>query len=109
LGTFVSATAKTVTASVTVTSAAGEIVYDVATFQKANDDRGSGANSKYNINSGAEIKGGGASTKPGAASVTMTGMDLQSRIGPSELFLLNRRLVNFTYFTLTPSFAVLYY
>ena len=72
LGTFASAESKTTTASVAVTSAAGEVVYDVVSFRNATITVGAGQTALYNINSGGEVDGGGASTKPGAASVTMS-------------------------------------
>ncbi len=72
MGTFASATAKTTTASVTVTSVTGELVYNVATYRNVTMTVGAGQTALYNINSGGEVDGGGASTKPGAASVTTT-------------------------------------
>jgi uncharacterized repeat protein (TIGR01451 family) len=79
LGTFVSATAQSTTASVAVASATGELVLDTMT---ANGDAnstgiaaGSGQAEQWNIFSGAgnaSSARGGGSTKPGAASVTMS-------------------------------------
>jgi hypothetical protein len=104
LGTFASATVKSAAASVTVSSAAGELVYDVVSFRNATITVGSGQTALYNINSGGEVKGGGASTKPGAASVTMTWSGASSQdwaIGAVPIK--PAPLVNLTYFVLSPS------
>ncbi len=71
LGTFAAATGSSNSASVSVASAAGELVFDLATYRNTTMTSGSGQTSLYNINSGGEIDGGGSSTKPGAASVSM--------------------------------------
>ena len=71
LGTFNSSSAKSLASSITVNSAVGELVYDVATSRQATEIANSGQTVLYNIDAGNEINGGGASTQPGAASVTM--------------------------------------
>lgn len=72
LGTFNSASGNSNTATTTVSSAANELVYDVATFRNTTMTQAAGQTALYNINTGGEIDGAGASTKAGAASVTMT-------------------------------------
>jgi hypothetical protein len=103
LGTFASATTNTSTASVTVTSATGELVYDVVNFHNKTITVGSSQTARYNINSGGEVRGG-ASTQPGAASITMswTGSGSDNwAIGAVSIK--PAPLVNFTYFVQTPS------
>jgi hypothetical protein len=90
LGTFASAESKSSTASVAVTSAAGELVYDVATYRNTTMTVGSGQTALYNINSGGEVDGGGTSTKPGAASVTMSWNGASSQDWAIELFPLSQ-------------------
>ena len=72
LGTFAGTENKTTMPTVAVTSATGELVYDVVSLRNTTMTVGSGQTQLYNIDTGGEIQGGGASTKPGAASVTMS-------------------------------------
>ncbi len=71
-GTFTSAHGNSNTATTTVSSAAGELVYDVLSYRNSTATANASQTVKYNINTGGELKAGGASTKPGAASVAMT-------------------------------------
>ena len=71
LGTFSSASGTSLAANAIVSSAVGETVVDVATYRTNAMTVNASQSQLYNINSGGEIKGGGMSTKPGAASVTM--------------------------------------
>ena len=71
LGTFNSTNGKTLASSITVSSATGELVYDVATSRQATESANAGQTVLYNLDAGNEVNGGGASTQPGAASVTM--------------------------------------
>ena len=70
MGTFSSATANSNAASTTVNSANGELVFDVATYRNTTMAANAGQTERYNLYSGNEIYGG-ASVKPGAASVNM--------------------------------------
>jgi hypothetical protein len=72
LGIFSSNEAKTNYANVNVSSATGELVYDVVSFRNATITANGGQSVLYNINTGGEIDGGGGSTKSGAPSVLMS-------------------------------------
>ena len=72
LGGFVSAQDNSITSSVTVSSATGELVFDVMTMRNATISVGSGQTQLWNETTVEEIKGGGGSTEPGATSVTMS-------------------------------------
>jgi hypothetical protein len=72
LGTFASVEGKSTLASVNISSAAGELVYDVVSFRNATISASGGQTVLYNINSGGEVDGGGASTQPGGSTVTMS-------------------------------------
>lgn len=71
LGTFVSNQAQSATPSLTVTSATGELVYDVISIRNGNSTPAAGQTQGWNINSGSEMTGAG-STKAGAASTVMS-------------------------------------
>jgi hypothetical protein len=71
LGTFATAQANSSTPSVNVSSAAGELVYDVVSKRNQSISVGAGQTQRWNLFSGSEIYGGG-STEPGAASTTMS-------------------------------------
>ena len=70
LGTFVSANGTSTASNVTVSSSVGELVYDVSTYRNASMTAAAGQTEKSNVNSTNEIYGG-ASSKPGASTVTM--------------------------------------
>ena len=75
LGTFVSNERSINTVgtnpNVNVSSAVGELVYDVVDANSGTLTVGAGQTQKWNVNSGSEATGAG-STKPGAASTTMS-------------------------------------
>ena len=71
LGTFVSAVEKTITPTVTVSAAAGDLVYDVMAVRNSATAANAGQTERWNLHSGLEMYGGG-STKPGEASTTMS-------------------------------------
>jgi hypothetical protein len=71
LGTFNGTEDKTAFPSIAISSASGELVYSVATIRSTTFSVNSGQTELYNIKTSGEIEGGSASTKPGAASVTM--------------------------------------
>jgi hypothetical protein len=71
LGAFVSTNAKTTNPTLNISSATGELVYDVVSTDLQSVTVGSGQTQKWNLNSGQRIIGAG-STKPGAASITMS-------------------------------------
>jgi hypothetical protein len=72
LGIFNSATANSNSPTVTVSSATGELVFDVMTMRQQTITVGAGQTQRWNVNAGGEIYGGAGSTKPGAASITMS-------------------------------------
>ncbi len=78
-GSFNSDKGNNSLATVNVTSATGEVVYDVATYRNTTMTADASQSVLYNINTGGEIKGGGASTKPGAASITMSWAGAESK------------------------------
>ena len=70
LGTFATQQANSTNPTVNVTSAAGELVYDVVSIRNQPVTVTAGQTQRWNINSGSEITGAG-STEPGAATTTM--------------------------------------
>ncbi|MBK7764284.1 MAG: hypothetical protein IPI46_13225 [Bacteroidetes bacterium] len=70
-GTWVENNLNNNTATIAATSATGELVYGVVAYRNTNMTLGAGQTSLWNIASGGEMRGG-ASTEPGAASVTMS-------------------------------------
>jgi uncharacterized repeat protein (TIGR01451 family) len=108
LGTLVTADGKSNTASIVVSSAPGELVFDAVTFE--NDKTltvGPGQTQLWNEKRG-EIRGGG-STEPGAASVTMSWTYQESNrewvIGAVPIKPAANPGVASTTFTQTPPFA----
>ena len=71
LGSFSGAEDNSITPSLTVSSAAGELVHDVISFRNVTLTVGTGQTQLWNVSPGSEANGGG-STEPGAASVTMS-------------------------------------
>lgn len=71
LGTFVTDQNRNATPSLTVVSAAGELVYDVIAVRSGNTTPAGGQTQRWNMTSGQEIEGAG-STKAGAVSTTMS-------------------------------------
>jgi hypothetical protein len=74
LGTFASATGDSTSASVTVTSAAGELVFDTLVVESSSDKAlapGAGQTERWDLFQTVKNNGGG-STEAGAASVTMS-------------------------------------
>ena len=59
LGTFVSAQANSTNPTVSVTSASGELVFDVVTIRNQTLTVGSGQTQRWNLDSGSETTGGG--------------------------------------------------
>lgn len=72
LGIFNSAYNKSTSASVTVTSASDELVFDVVTVRGGTGSPASGQTQLWKLGTTQEIELGGGCTKPGASSVTMT-------------------------------------
>lgn len=71
VGTFVSATGNSTTATVNAGSASNELVYDVVAKRNQTPTVGAGQTQRYVLDSGSEIEAG-ASTEPGAATTTMS-------------------------------------
>ncbi|WP_367392859.1 DNRLRE domain-containing protein [Lewinella sp. LCG006] len=72
LGTYVGNTGDSGTASVTASSASGQLVFDVVCWKNPGTlVSGAGQTQRWNVDSPSEIEGG-ASTEPGAGSVTMS-------------------------------------
>jgi hypothetical protein len=83
LGTFVSASGNTVNPSISVPSAAGQLVFDVAAKRQNTLSIGAGQTANWAVLSGSEINGY-SSTEPGASpTVTMswTGASSEQAIG----------------------------
>jgi len=75
LGTFAPALGESTSASVAVTSAAGELVFDTLVLQKTADVDflpGAGQTERWDLFQGPGSANGGGSTEAGAASVTMS-------------------------------------
>jgi hypothetical protein len=71
ISAFTSAEANSAIQSLNITSASGELVFDVISKRNRTIVVGSGQTELWNLATGSEIYGGG-STKPGAASTNMT-------------------------------------
>ena len=71
LGTFASAQGNSSSQTVNVSSATGELVYDVVAKRSQSLTVGAGQTQRWNLYSGWEMYGGG-STEPGAATTTMS-------------------------------------